>query len=194
MPILPTLTVFDLETTGLDPRKGHRIIEIAAVRIENGVIREDLSFSTFVNPERSIPLEAQRVNHISDADVADAPSIMTVLPEFLEFTKGSALFAHNAAFDKGFLEVEKESCWGYVELPEIFCSMRLSQNLFPSAFRHNLDILGERFGLPKIDGRHRALPDVIQTAKILLKLLDHGKITSMDELRRRASILEAARV
>lgn len=189
--MLPPLTVFDTETTGLDPKKGHRIVEIAGVRIENGIITEQ-TFSSFVNPEREIPLEAQRINHISNDDVINAPSIMTVLPEFLEFSKGSILFAHNAAFDKGFLENEKEFCWGYVELPEILCTMRLSQNLFPTQFRHNLDILSQRFELPFEGGRHRALPDVIQTAKILLKMLNHGKISSMDELRKRAGMQVAA--
>lgn len=189
--MLPPLTVFDTETTGLDPKKGHRIVEIAGVRIENGIITEQ-TFSSFVNPEREIPLEAQRINHISNDDVINAPSIMTVLPEFLEFSKGSILFAHNAAFDKGFLENEKEFCWGYVELPEILCTMRLSQNLFPTQFRHNLDILSQRFELPFEGGRHRALPDVIQTAKILLKMLNHGKISSMDELRKRAGMVQMA--
>lgn len=186
--MLPALTVFDTETTGLDPKKGHRIVEIAGVRIENGIILEERTFSSFVNPERDIPLEAQRINHISNDDVKDAPSIMTVLPEFLEFSKGSALFAHNAAFDKGFLENEKDFCWGYVELPEIFCSMKLSQSLFPTQFRHNLDILSQRFEVPFEGGRHRALPDVLQTAKILIKMLNHGKISSMDELRKRAGL------
>jgi len=189
--MLPPLTVFDTETTGLDPKKGHRIVEIAGVRIENGVITEQ-TFSSFVNPEREIPLEAQRINHISNDDVINAPSIMTVLPEFLEFSKGSILFAHNAAFDKGFLENEKDFCWGYVELPEILCTMRLSQSLFPTQFRHNLDILSQRFELPFEGGRHRALPDVIQTAKILIKMLNHGKISSMDELRKRAGMVQMA--
>jgi DNA polymerase III epsilon subunit-like protein len=88
--------------------------------------------------------------------------------------------------------MEKEFCWGYVELPEILCTMKLSQSLFPTAFRHNLDILSERFAIPLPEGRHRALPDVIQTAKILLKMLDHGKISSMDELRRRAGLAQMA--
>ncbi|UPA22420.1 3'-5' exonuclease [Candidatus Peribacteria bacterium] len=189
--MLPPLTVFDTETTGLDPKKGHRIVEIAGVRIENGIITEQ-TFSSFVNPEREIPLEAQRINHISNDDVINAPSIMTVLPEFLEFSKGSILFAHNAAFDKGFLENEKDFCWGYVELPEILCTMRLSQSLFPTQFRHNLDILSQRFELPFEGGRHRALPDVIQTAKILIKMLNHGKISSMDELRKRAGMVQMA--
>ena len=190
--MLPPITVFDVETTGLDPRRGHRVVELAGVRVENGQILEEMSFTSLINPERDIPLEVQRINHISNDDVRDAPTVMTVLPEFLEFTKGSILVAHNATFDKGFLEMEKEFCWGYVELPEILCTMKLSQSLFPTAFRHNLDILSERFQIPLPEGRHRALPDVIQTAKIMLKMLDHGKISSMDELRRRASLMALA--
>jgi DNA polymerase-3 subunit epsilon len=186
MASLPPITVFDTETTGLDPHKGHRIVEIAAVRIENGIILEDQTFTSFVNPERDIPWEAKQVNHISDEDVANAPTIMTVLPEFLAYAQGSILVAHNAQFDMEFLNVEKEFCWGYVELPECLCTMRLSQNLYPSEFRHNLDIISQRFQLPLPENRHRALPDVIQTAKVLLKMIDQKKITSMDELRKRA--------
>lgn len=191
--MLPAITVFDTETTGLDPKKGHRIVEIAGVRIENSVITEK-TFSSFVNPERDIPLEAQRINNISNEDVKDAPNIMTVLPEFLEFSKGSILIAHNAPFDQGFLECEKEFCWGYIELPEILCSLALSRSLFPREFRHNLDILCQRFNMPFEGGRHRALPDVIMTAKIIVKMLEHGKISSLDELRKRAGLQVAAGV
>lgn len=191
---LPALTVFDVETTGLDPKKGHRIVEIAGVRIEDGIIQEATAFTSFVNPEREIPLEVRQINHISDDMVKDAPTIMTVLPQFLEFAQGSQLFAHNAQFDMGFLECEKEFCWGYVEIPSCLCTMRLSQNLYPTAFRHNLDSLAERLQIPlpaPLD-RHRALPDVILTAKALLSMLDQGKITSLDELRKRAAIAGAA--
>ncbi len=190
---LPHLTVFDIETTGLDPKKGHRIVEIAGVRIENGNITEK-TFESFVNPERPIPPEARQINGISDSDVNAAPTIMSVLPEFLAFAQGSILVAHNAAFDMGFLTAEKEFCWGYVELPECFCTMRLSQSLYPTAFRHNLDILSERFGITLPEGRHRALPDVLQTAKILLKMVDAGKIQSCDELRKRAQLAQAVAV
>ncbi len=185
---LPTLTVFDVETTGLDPKKGHRVVEIAAVRVEDGRILEESAFSTFVNPERAIPWEVKQINHVEDSMVADAPTIMTVLPQFLEFAKGSTLVAHNAAFDMGFLEVEKEACWGYVELPECLCTMKLSQSLYPTAFRHNLDTLCEKFQLQMPANRHRALPDVLLTAQALLRMLDGAKILSMDELRRRASV------
>ena len=191
MPHLPPLTVFDVETTGLDPKRGHRIIEIAGVRIEQGKILEETAFSSFVNPERDLPYEAKQVNGITEENVRNAPTIMTVLPEFLEFAKGSILVAHNATFDKGFLEMEKEFCWGYLELPQFLCTMRLSQSLFPTAFRHSLDVLTERFHMPLPQGRHRALPDVLLTAQIFLKMLDAGKIQSMDELRRRAGLEQA---
>lgn len=189
---LPPLTVFDVETTGLDPKKGHRIVEIAGVRLEGGVIQQEITFTSFVNPERDIPWEVRQINHIRDEDLKDAPTIMSVLPQFLEFAKGSTLIAHNAGFDMGFLQCEKEFCWGYVELPECLCTMRLSQSLFPSAFRHNLDTLSEKFGFTLPPQRHRALPDVLLTAEVLLKLLDAGNIHSMEELRRRASILGMA--
>lgn len=192
MPSLPPLTVFDLETTGLDPLKGHRIVEIAGVRIEQGKILETPVFQALVNPEREIPWEAKQVNNIRDEDLVGAPTIMTVLPAFLEFAKGSTLVAHNAAFDLSFLSVEKEFCWGYLELPPCLCTMRLSQSLFPTAYRHNLDALSERFQLPLPTDRHRALPDVIQTATLLLKMIDHAKIHSMEELKRRAGLAVAA--
>lgn len=189
---LPPVTVFDTETTGLDPSKGHRVIEIAAVRIEGGRILEECTFSSFVNPERDIPWESKQIHHISDDDVRGAPTIMNVLPDFLTFAQGSVLVAHNAQFDMGFLRMEKDFCWGYVELPECLCTMRLSQSLFPAAFRHNLDVLSEKFGIPLPQDRHRALPDVLQTARIFLKLIEAGKIQSMDELRRRASLMQTA--
>ncbi|MFA6039841.1 MAG: 3'-5' exonuclease [Candidatus Peribacteraceae bacterium] len=185
---LPPITVFDLETTGLEPRKGHRIIEIAGVRMEGGKILEEVSFAAFVNPEREIPWEAKRVNNISDEDVKDAPTIDAVLPRFLEFAKGSVLIAHNAAFDAGFLEVEKEYCWGFVELPEILCTMRLSQSLFPTEFRHNLDVLARKFSLPPAEQRHRALADALLAAQALQKMLEAGNIQSLEKLRKLASI------
>ena len=188
MPMLPPITVFDVETTGLDPRKGHRIIEIAGVRLENGALRTETAFVEFVNPERDIPWEAKQVNKISDEDVCDAPTIDIILPKFLAFAQGSLLVAHNAAFDMGFLEQEKEYCWGYVELPECLCTMRLSQSLYPREFRHNLDVVSRRFSLAMPDMRHRALADAILAAQALQKMIDEGKIQSVDELRQRASL------
>jgi DNA polymerase-3 subunit epsilon len=184
--MLPSLTVFDIETTGLDPRRGHRIIEIAGVKIENGAIMKDASFVSLVNPEREIPLEARQVHKITDADVSGAPGIEVVLPKFLEFAKGSILVAHNASFDMSFLEMEKQLCWGYLELPECLCSMQLYKSIFPREFRWNLDIVSQKFNLQRPVNRHRALDDVLLTAEAILKMLEAGNIRSMDELRRRA--------
>jgi DNA polymerase III epsilon subunit len=186
--LLPVFTVFDVETTGLDPRRGHRIIEIAGVRIEGGAIQSESAFHTLVNPEREIPWDAKQVNKLNDDEVASAPTIDQVLPQFLSFAEGSTLVAHNADFDMGFLEKEKEYCWGYVELPECLCTMRLSQALFPREFRHGLDIVGHRLGLSLPQRRHRALPDVLLTAQVLLKLMETGSIASLDELRRKATL------
>lgn len=184
--MLPAFTVFDVETTGLDPRQGHRILEIAGVRVEGGKILEDRTFSRLVNPERPIPWEAKSVNKITDEEVASAPTIDAVLPEFLRFTEGSLLVAHNAEFDMGFLAQEKECCWGYIDLPESFCTMRLSQSLFPHEFRHNLDVVSLRLGLTIPAQRHRALPDVLVTAQALLKMIEIGKIQNIEDLRKHA--------
>ncbi|TSC98821.1 MAG: DNA polymerase III subunit epsilon [Candidatus Peregrinibacteria bacterium Greene1014_49] len=193
MSFLPPFTVFDIETTGLDPRRGHRIVEIAGVRIENGIIQAKSTFEAYVNPERKIPWEAAQVNKITDAMVATAPTIDVVLPQFLSFASGSTLLAHNANFDMGFLQTEKEFCWGYVELPECLCSLLLSRSLFPQEFRHNLDVLALRCGLTLPTDRHRALPDVLLTAQAFLKMIEKGNIRSIDELRKRAALKQLAR-
>ncbi|MEQ1849261.1 MAG: 3'-5' exonuclease [Candidatus Peribacteraceae bacterium] len=185
---LPPITVFDTETTGLDPSKGHRIIEIAGIRIENGEIDETRSFVSLVNPERSIPWEARQVNKISDEDVRSAPGIEEVLPKFLDFAAGSILVAHNAQFDMGFLHNEKTFCWGFVELPECLCTMKLSRALFPNEFGHSLDVIARRLGLSIPSARHRALPDVMLTAHALLTMMNLGEIESIDELRVHAGI------
>lgn len=190
---LPSLTVFDIETTGLDPKRGHRIIEIGGVRIERGQIDQTKTFSSLVNPECAIPPDAKRIHKITDDTLRDAPTIMAVLPEFLAFAHDSTLVAHNAAFDMGFLDVEKECCWGYLELPPCLCTKLLSQSIFPTASRHNLDTLCERFQIPLPSDRHRALADVLLTAQVLLRLLEHGHIHSFEELKRRAGLPEMAK-
>lgn len=181
---LPSFTVFDTETTGLDPKKGDKIIEIAGVRIEEGVIREDLSFVQLINPERTIPWEAKRVNNIDDSDVASAPTIDQVLPQFLDFAKGSILVAHNSDFDMNFLLTEKELCWGYIEIPECLCTMRLSRALHPHEFRHNLDAVSARLKITMPVDRHRAMPDVLMTAQVLLKMIKNGDIRTIEHLRK----------
>jgi len=183
MSSFPAFTVFDTETTGLDPQKGHKIIEIAGLRLENGEILEEKNFVALVNPERDIPWEAKQVNKIEESDVQSAPTIDLVLPQFLEFAKDSILVAHNARFDMGFLEQEKQHCWGYIDLPECLCTMQLSRKLYPAEFRHNLDVIARRFNLEIPEARHRALPDVILTAQALLKMIEEHNIQDIEDLR-----------
>lgn len=190
---LPPLTVFDVETTGLDPLRGHRIIEIAGVRMEDGVVMHDSPFVMLVNPEREISWDARRVNKISDEEVKSAPTIDLVLPQFLEFAKGSILVAHNAQFDYGFLEAEKQYCWGYTDLPDCLCTLMLSRNLYPREFCHSLDAVCGRFKLALPHMRHRALADVLLTAQALQKMLHDGKILSFDELKKMAGMKQLAK-
>jgi DNA polymerase-3 subunit alpha (Gram-positive type) len=126
------------------------------------------------------------VNKIKDEEVINAPTIDIVLPKFLEFAADSVLVAHNAEFDMGFLDTEKECCWGYIDLPECLCTLTLSRRLFPHEFRHNLGVLSRRLNLAMPDARHRALPDVLLTAEALLKMVQIGKIDSLDQLREQA--------
>jgi len=188
MTALPPITVFDVETTGLDPRKGHRIIEIAGLRLENGIADPSKTFISFVNPERPIPWETKQIHKITDDIVRGAPGIEEVLPKFLAYAEGSVLAAHNAAFDMSFLECEKELCWGYIDLPECLCTMRLSQALFPREFGHSLEAVARRLKLPIPAQRHRALPDVQLTLEALLKMLELKNISSFEELRNLSSL------
>ena len=94
------LFVFDIETTGFSA-VNDRIIEIGAVKVENGMITE--KFSEFVNPERPIPFEIEKLTSINDRMVEDAPNISVILPKFMDFCGGSVLVAHNADFDTGFI-------------------------------------------------------------------------------------------
>ncbi len=191
---LPPLTVFDIETTGLDARKGHRLIEIAGVRVENGQILRDRTFTSFVNPEREIPFEARQINKISDDMVKDAPRIEDVLPRFLDFAQGTTLVAHNAAFDFSFLQAEKEFCWGFIDLPECLCTMKMSQFVHPNEFRHSLDLLIRKFNLSMPGMRHRALDDALLAAEVLMKMLESGKLKSFEQMRKVASLQVLASV
>lgn len=182
-----SFTVFDLETTGLAPEAGDRIVEIAGVRVEGGVIDKKHFFLSLVNPEREVPWEAKQVHRIATHELRSAPTIMEVLPNFLTFSEGSILVAHHAAFDVSFLEAEKELCWGYVEIPECLCTMCLSKAVFSHETRHTLDVVVKRLQLPLPTIRHRALPDVLLTAEVFLKLIEVGGIQTLEELREKAS-------
>ena len=158
--------VFDLETTGLSSSK-NRIIEIGAVKVENGEIID--RFSSFVNPEVPIPFRIIKLTSITDDMVKSAPKIEEILPSFVEFCKGCVLVAHNAAFDTGFIN---ENChrlgidFEYTSVD----TMGVSRMLFPDSKKHTLDVLCKRMGVV-LDNHHRAVDDAEATANIFLKMI-----------------------
>lgn len=161
-----SFVVFDTETTGVNPDKD-KIIEIGAVKIENGVIVE--TFETMVNPKMHIPEEASSVNHITDDMVSDAPTIDEVLPDFYKFTRGCALVAHNIEFDIRFIRNAGEEC-GYLFDNELFDTLAISRKYLRLS-NHKLHTICEFLGISLV-GAHRALNDTVATAQVFIKLCD----------------------
>ena len=159
MRFVPNYVAVDLETTGLDPRRG-RIIEFGAVRVIGGCIDE--RFASLVNPGRPLDPFITRLTGITDAMLEDAPSIGEVLPAFLTFAGEAIILGHNVNFDLGFLY---EACARELSRPfpnDFVDTMRLSRRLFPQFAHHKLSDLVFRFGIGEAV-EHRALADVIQT-------------------------------
>ena len=111
--------ILDTETTGLEVKQGHRVIEIGAVLLNDRKKSED-HFHSYINPSRLIDEEASKVHGITNADLEDKPTFDAIAEEFLEFVDGSTLVIHNAPFDVGFLNNElKLASTSYPMLEEI---------------------------------------------------------------------------
>ena len=169
---------FDLETTGLSSQKDE-IIEIGAVRMQGG--KELDRFQTFVNPRRRLEQKIVELTGITDAMLADAPSIETVLPEFLEFVGDRVLVAHNADFDTGFI---REACrkqglnYGFTSVDTLI----LSQNLLPHLNKFKLDVVSNALSLPDFN-HHRAGDDAVTCGLIFHKLTDKLRELELSRLQ-----------
>lgn len=178
-----SFVVFDLETTGFSPTR-NRIIEIGAVKVEQGKVTE--RFSTFVNPETPIPLRITEITGIEDSMVAEAPTIDKVLPEFLDFCKGCILVAHNADFDYSFI-CKKGEEQGIATEFTVVDTVGIARVLFPHLARYTLDNVAKVLKIALIN-HHRAVEDAEATAEIfekMIQLLEKRKIMDLDALYER---------
>jgi DNA polymerase III subunit epsilon len=162
-------TVFDTETTGLNPSQGDEIIQIGATRIVNGKLLRQESFEQLVDPECMIPPVSIPIHGITQDMVRGQPTIATVLPAFHAFSQDTVLVAHNAAFDMRFLELKEASTGVRFEQP-VLDTLLLSAVAQPNQESHRLEAIAERLGVT-ILGRHTALGDAIVTAEVFLRLV-----------------------
>lgn len=172
--------VFDIETTGLSP-KFCKIIEIGAVKIENGEITD--TFSHFVNPEIPIPYNITKLTSITDDMVMEAETIETLLPKFLEFVGDSVLVAHNARFDVSFIRKFAHDLGRTVE-NSVVDTMTLGHVLCPELGKFTLDRICKHLGI-KLENHHRAVDDAAATAEIFLrfiKMLKDKGVTNLSDL------------
>ena len=169
--------VFDIETTGLNP-KFCKIIEIGAVKIEGGEIVGE--FSKFINPEIPIPYKITELTSITDEMVMDSPTIDVILPEFLEFIGDSSVVAHNAQFDTSFIKKYADDM-GLATDYSILDTMTLAHLLCPELGKYTLDRICKHLGI-KLEHYHRAVDDAGATAQIFLRFLSMLKDKGIDNL------------
>ncbi|MDV6328770.1 DNA polymerase III subunit epsilon [Idiomarina sp. PL1-037] len=179
--------VLDTETTGIDPAKGHRIIEIGCVELINRKLTGN-HFHVYINPERVVEQEAIEVHGITNDFLTDKPVFAQVVHDFIEFIKGSQLVIHNAPFDVGFMDAEFSRIRPAVGLTNDFCSvldtLQLAREMRPGQ-RNSLDALCRAYD---VDNSARELHGALLDAEILadvylmmtggqtaLNLASHGK-------------------
>ena len=169
--------VFDLETTGFSPET-NRIIEIGAVKVQNGKIVD--KFSTFVNPQVPIPFRIEQLTSINDSMVIDAPVIADILPEFMKFCEGCVMVAHNAEFYMSFI---KKNCQR-LDIPckpTIVDTVALARVLLPNLNRFKLDTVAKALGV-SLENHHRAVDDAGCTAEIFVKFIEMLRERGMSTL------------
>ena len=160
--------LLDTETTGLDPRQGHRIIEIAAVElVDRRMTGRHLHFH--LDPEREIDFGATEVHGLTRDDLRGKPRFVDIAPEFIDFAQGAEWIIHNAPFDVAFFDAEFELA-GLPRSPSLYGrlvdTLALARETFPGK-RNNLDALCERFG---ISNAHRTLHGALLDAQLLAEV------------------------
>lgn len=159
--------VFDLETTGISPKKDS-VIEISAVKVTGGKVVDE--FSSLVNPHRPIPYHASMVNGITDDMVKDAPDFCEVLKAFDEFIEDYVLVGHNIySFDMKFICRDSREYFGRIIGNDFIDTLTLSRKCLPELDHHRLTDLADYYGI-STKGAHRALNDCIMNQLVYEKL------------------------
>ena len=163
--------ILDTETTGLEVKQGHRVIEIGAVLLNDRKKSED-HFHTYLNPSRLIDEEATKVHGITNSDLEDKPFFDEIAEEFIQFIEGSTLVIHNAPFDIGFLNSElKRLDLNEINLSQAIDTLKIAREKYPGA-QNSLDALCRRFDINNYDRElHGALLDSKILADVYLELL-----------------------
>lgn len=162
-------TVFDTETTGLNPSQGDEIIQIGAMRIVNRRLLKNECFEQFIDPGMPLPKKSTEITGITPEMLAGQPSIIKVLPGFRAFVGDTVLVAHNAAFDMRFLELKEEASGVRFDRP-VLDTLLLSAVIFDSHEAHRLEAIAERLGV-SIVGRHTAVGDAMVTGEVFLRMV-----------------------
>ncbi len=171
--------VLDTETTGLDPNSGHRIVEIGCIELLNHVPTGEV-YHQYINPERDMPVEAERVHGLSADFLSGHPVFADVAEAFVAFVGDSPLVIHNAAFDMGFINAELTLIgMTPIEKGRAIDTVSMARRKFPGA-QASLDALCRRFGIDLTDRQlHGALLDAQLLASVYLELLG-GRQHGMD--------------
>ncbi len=162
-----TFVCYDFETTGLHYEQGDRIIEIGAVKIENGKITE--KFMTYVDPEKHIPAESSAISGIVDDDVKGAPKDYEALQDFYKFSRDAILTGYNIInFDMVFLRGQGKTCrWNFDnEVDDVY---KLAQKYVRGVRNYKLGTIAEKLGVT-LDNAHRAVYDALATAEVFIKI------------------------
>jgi DNA polymerase-3 subunit epsilon len=173
-------TVFDTETTGLNPSQGDQILQIGATRISAGKLRREESLEQLVDPQRDIPPEGIPIHGITPDMVIGQPTLAHVLPAFHTFAQDTVLVAHNAAFDMRFLQLGETRSGVRFDQP-VLDTLLLSAVVHPNQASHRLEAIAERFGITVV-GRHTALGDALVTAEVFLRLIPLLKAMGIETL------------
>lgn len=183
--------VLDTETTGLDPRSGHRIVEIGCVELINHMATGK-HFHKYLNPERDIPEQASAIHGLTEEFLSDKPLFADIAEEFEAFIGDSTLVIHNAEFDLGFINAEREKISQPPVAPDrAIDTVSLARRKFPGA-QANLDALCRRFKIDNSDRTvHGALKDAQLLAEVYLELIG-GRQQDLGLSGEERKIVEAA--